>query len=106
MAHCLSQLTPRFCIKVALLSGPPGAGKTSLAHVIAKHCGYRPLFINASDDRTKSVLENKIKDATSMKGMFGQRKPNCLIMDEVDGMMASEGQGAIDVILQLIEQGL
>lgn len=100
-----SNQIPWFCVKIALLSGPPGAGKTSLARVIARHCGYRPLFINASDDRTKSVLEDKIKDATGMKGMFGQKKPNCLIMDEVDGMMASEGQGAVDVIIKLIEQG-
>ena len=38
-----------------LMSGPPGLGKTTLAHVIAKHAGYRALEINASDERSAKV---------------------------------------------------
>ncbi|KFQ16843.1 Chromosome transmission fidelity protein 18, partial [Merops nubicus] len=33
--------------KVALLCGPPGLGKTTLAHVVAKHAGYNAVEMNA-----------------------------------------------------------
>lgn len=42
--------------KVALLSGPPGLGKTTLAHVAAKHAGYNIVEMNASDDREPSAF--------------------------------------------------
>ena len=34
-------------IKVALISGPPGLGKTTLAHIIAKRAGYNFIEMNA-----------------------------------------------------------
>eukprot|EP00833_Pecoramyces_ruminatium_P009644 jgi/Orpsp1_1/1183676/evm.model.c7180000086241.1 len=33
--------------KIMLLAGPPGLGKTTLAHVVANHCGYNVVEINA-----------------------------------------------------------
>lgn len=37
--------------RIALLTGPPGLGKTTLAHIAAKHAGYNIVELNASDDR-------------------------------------------------------
>lgn len=34
-------------LQVALLCGPPGLGKTTLAHVVARHAGYCVVEMNA-----------------------------------------------------------
>lgn len=58
--------------KVLLLYGPPGGGKSTLAKVLAKHCGYKSIEINASDERTGEKLLEKIQNATSMNMHFNK----------------------------------
>lgn len=68
------------------LAGAAGLGKTTIAHVVARHCGYRPFEINASDDRTATALQSKIQDAVQMQSVLGKRQMNLVIVDEVDGI--------------------
>ena len=90
--------------KVILLSGGPGLGKTTLAHVVAAHCGYRPVEINASDDRNSSNLLKRVVDAVEMKSVVsGDNRPNCLIVDEIDGAAGgAEGRSAVLALVKVI----
>ena len=43
-----------------------GLGKTTLAHVVAKHAGYNVVEMNASDDRSIEAFKVKLEAATQV----------------------------------------
>lgn len=43
--------------RAVLVSGPPGIGKTTSAHLCAKLEGFTPIELNASDARSKKLVE-------------------------------------------------
>ncbi|GIZ40752.1 hypothetical protein CKM354_000407900 [Cercospora kikuchii] len=97
--------------RAVMIHGPPGIGKTTAAHLIAKMEGYDIIESNASDTRSKKLVENGLKGtlaATSLMGYFSQgvedvkeaNKKIVLVMDEVDGMSAGDrgGVGALAAV--------
>lgn len=67
--------------KIALLCGPPGFGKTTLAHIIAQHAGYNVVEINASDDRSPEAFKLALENGTQMKSFLAENnRPNCIIL--------------------------
>ena len=46
--------------KAALLSGPPGVGKTTTAHLVCQELGFDVVELNASDTRSKRSLGEEV----------------------------------------------
>ena len=92
--------------RVLLLCGPPGVGKTTLALIAAKHAGYRPIEVNASDERSAGALRERVVNAMESKTLNEKRnddellaRPNLLILDEVDG---ADAKTSISVLVEII----
>ncbi|PLN84864.1 replication factor RFC1 C terminal domain-domain-containing protein [Aspergillus taichungensis] len=97
--------------RAVMIHGPPGIGKTTAAHLVARLEGFDVVEANASDTRSKKLVETGllgVLDTTSLQGYFSgagekvhsERKNLVLVMDEVDGMSAGDrgGVGALAAV--------
>lgn len=97
--------------KAALLSGPPGVGKTTTAVLVCEELDYSYVELNASDARSKNSMKEVVAESlnnTSIKGFYsGTSKfvnaKHVLIMDEVDGMAGNEDRGGVQELIALIK---
>nr|XP_023026436.1 replication factor C subunit 1 [Leptinotarsa decemlineata] len=96
--------------KAALLSGPPGVGKTTTATLVSKDMGFDVVEFNASDTRSKRLLHEEVSQLLSTTTIAGfaagkktTDKKRVLLMDEVDGMAGNEDRGGIQELINLIK---
>ena len=101
--------------KIMLLTGPPGLGKTTLAHVCARQAGYEVVEINASDERSSNVVKGRIRDMVGTENVKGLNtksdtgtvrkagRPVCVVVDEVDGVVGGSGGGEGGFIKALMD---
>ncbi|ETI51294.1 hypothetical protein F441_05288 [Phytophthora nicotianae CJ01A1] len=100
--------------KTVLLSGPPGIGKTTIANLVAREVGFECTELNASDTRSKKMLQTGLKDVLGTQALqfgapTGKSKEKMhlarrvIIMDEVDGMSGGDRGGTAELI-QLIKK--
>ena len=82
----------------ALITGPPGIGKTTTAHIIVKSLGRQLKEYNASDIRSAAGIQNILQ--TDSRRLTNE----VIIMDEVDGMAGSD-RGGIAAIAAAIRKG-
>lgn len=77
----------------ALLSGPPGVGKTTMAHIVARELGMVVAEFNASDSRSKGDLSDRVSSCINTFSLTTNIRlcRRVVIMDEVDGMAADRG---------------
>jgi len=104
--------------RAALVSGPPGIGKTTAARLVAKALGWTEVLeYNASDARGQKII-NTMSDCLAgnrtisfgPKGLGGpvdgtipSTKRCLIIMDEVDGLGAGD-RGGNAALIRMIKQ--
>ncbi|MBW7457107.1 AAA family ATPase, partial [Paenibacillus sepulcri] len=82
-----------------LLYGPPGCGKTTLAHIISRRTQGEFVKLNAVDATVKDVRA-VIEEARLNKSMYGRK--TILFLDEVHRFNSSRQ----DALLPAVEQGV
>ena len=85
-------------VRGALVTGPPGIGKTTAVGLIVRGCGYELVEFNASDERSASAVR-KYFDEAKRSGCCGKRR--VIVMDEVDGMSTGD-RGGIGELARVI----
>lgn len=89
--------------KAALLYGPAGVGKTSLVEAAARTYGYDLVELNASDQRSESIIKRIVGVAASQGTLMGSMSRRIILLDEVDGM-SEEDKGGVKAIVEVLEK--
>ncbi|MDS0278111.1 replication factor C large subunit [Halomicroarcula sp. S1AR25-4] len=91
--------------EAVVLHGTPGVGKTSAAHALANDMGWPTIELNASDSRTKDVIEQvageAAKSGTLTAGGAGRR---LVVMDEADNIHGNADRGGARAIASLVKE--
>ena len=87
--------------KCLILHGPPGCGKTSIAHCVAQEENLELLELNASDVRDKEGISTILGGAVKQQSLFFRGK--IILLDEIDGISGSGDRGGVAALLSLLE---
>ena len=84
-----------------LLHGKPGTGKTSAAHALAHDLGWEILELNASDQRTREVIQ-RVAGVAGVTASLSGAPRRLIIFDEADNLHGTADRGGAREILQVI----
>lgn len=90
--------------KAVLLHGPAGIGKTSSAHALAADFDWESIELNASDQRTASVIEKVAGSASQMRTLTGTSGRRLVILDEADNLHGNSDRGGSRAIIDIIKK--
>ena len=58
--------------KPLLLVGPPGVGKTTIAHLVGKEYFSETIEVNASDKRSYDLIQRTVGESSKTRSLFHQ----------------------------------
>jgi replication factor C large subunit len=87
--------------KPLLLHGKPGTGKTSAAHALARDMGWEVLELNASDQRTREVIE-RVAGVAGVTASLSGAERRLIVFDEADNLHGTADRGGAREILEVI----
>lgn len=87
--------------KPILLVGPPGIGKTTLAHIAAKEFGYDLVGLNASDVRNKANIKDILTPLLGNTSLLGKV---LIFVDEVDGIHGRADFGGVEALIDVLKE--
>ncbi|WP_436933894.1 replication factor C large subunit [Halovenus marina] len=90
--------------EAVILHGPPGVGKTSAAHALAADKGWPTIELNASDSRTKDVIERVAGEAAKSATLTGGSNRRLVILDEADNVHGNADRGGSRAITSLVKE--
>lgn len=84
-----------------VLYGKPGIGKTTAAHALARDMEWEVIELNASDQRTKGIIE-RIAGAGSTTASLTGTGRRLIIFDEADNIHGNSDRGGARAIADVI----
>ncbi|MBP1929883.1 replication factor C large subunit [Methanolinea mesophila] len=87
--------------KPLILYGKPGTGKTSSAHALAHDMGWEVVELNASDQRTKAVIERVAGSSSNTASLTGAKR-KLILLDEADNLQGTADRGGARAIIDVI----
>lgn len=86
-----------------ILYGKPGIGKTSSAWALANDMDWEVVELNASDQRTKGIIEKVAGGSASTSSLTGALR-KLIILDEADNLQGNADRGGAKAIADVIRQ--